>query len=113
VLAEGKDYGHGTGHGVGSFLSVHEEPRNAMTKSSAAVLGAGMITSIEPGFYKEGEYGIRIENLAYVKEVRGMLEFEILTLVPIDESLVDFDMLTIDEKEWLERYQEHCNIVMR
>jgi len=113
LLAEGKDYGHGTGHGVGSFLSVHEEPRNAMTKSSAAVLGAGMITSIEPGFYKEGEYGIRIENLAYVKEVRGMLEFEILTLVPIDESLVDFDMLTIDEKEWLERYQEHCNIVMR
>ncbi|MCH9754231.1 MAG: aminopeptidase P family protein [Alphaproteobacteria bacterium] len=107
---ERKNYPHGTGHGVGSFLSVHEGPQS-ITKHSSVALKPGMIVSIEPGFYKEGEYGIRIENLAFIKESneRGKLEFQMLTLVPIQEKLIDFGMLTDEEKEWLQNYNELCN----
>jgi len=97
----GLDYDHGTGHGVGSFLLVHECPQNVSRRGHQPLL-PGMIISNEPGFYKENEYGIRIENLMLVeKESDKFLCFKTLTLVPIDPRLVDFKMLTQDEKKWL------------
>ncbi|MBP9791981.1 MAG: aminopeptidase P family protein [Rickettsiales bacterium] len=108
---EGKDYAHGTGHGVGSFLSVHEGPQ-AISRNNHIKLQEGMILSIEPGFYKTKKYGIRIENLAYIKKstrLKGYLEFEVLTKVPIETQLVDFSLLTTEEKNWLNNYNEDCN----
>jgi len=112
LVDEGKDYAHGTGHGVGSFLSVHEGPQS-ISKHSSVTLRLGMILSIEPGFYKEGEYGIRIENLAFVKESdsQDMLEFQLLTKVPIQEKLVDFDMLSDEEAEWFRKYNKSCDMM--
>ena len=105
----GKNYDHGTGHGVGSFLSVHEGPCS-ISKNSHQALQAGMILSNEPGFYKEGEYGIRLENLMLVKEFdEKFLCFKTLTLAPFDFSLIDFKMLTYPEKKWLAEY--HQNIL--
>ncbi len=105
----GKNYDHGTGHGVGSFLSVHEGPCS-ISKNSHQSLQIGMILSNEPGFYKEGEYGIRLENLMLVKEFdEKFLCFETLTLAPFDFSLIDFKMLTYPEKKWLAEY--HQNIL--
>ena len=111
----GVDYAHGTGHGVGSFLAVHEGPqRIAKPRGGQAgtdqELMAGMILSNEPGYYKPEEFGIRIENLVLVeqREIPGMegewLGFETLTLVPIDKTLVDRDMLTEAEIEWWNAY---------
>jgi Xaa-Pro aminopeptidase len=111
----GVDYAHGTGHGVGSFLAVHEGPqRIAKPRGGQAgtdqELMAGMILSNEPGYYKPGEFGIRIENLVLVekREIPGMegewLGFETLTLVPIDKTLVDRDMLNQAEIEWWNTY---------
>jgi Xaa-Pro aminopeptidase len=111
----GVDYAHGTGHGVGSFLAVHEGPqRIAKPRGGQAgtdqELMAGMILSNEPGYYKPGEFGIRIENLVLVerREIPGMegewLGFETLTLVPIDKTLVDRDMLSGAEIEWCNAY---------
>lgn len=108
---DGKDYAHGTGHGVGSFLSVHEGPQ-AIRKGNHTTLQEGMILSIEPGFYKTKKYGIRIENLAYIKKstrFKGYLEFELLTKVPIETNLVDFTLLDSNEKDWLEKYNNACN----
>lgn len=107
---EGKDYDHGTGHGVGSVLEVHEGPQN-IGRHGHVPLREGMIVSVEPGFYKPKHYGIRIENLAYVKksEIPGYLAFEALTYVPIDTKLVDLDILTEDEAAWLENYNMKCN----
>ena len=105
----GLDYDHGTGHGVGSYLSVHEGPQRIF-KNGAAPLEPGMIVSNEPGYYKTGEYGIRIENLVLVKEAdipnaeRKMLEFETLTLAPIDRDLIDVAMLTAAERNWINAY---------
>ena len=107
----GLDFDHGTGHGVGSYLNVHEGPQR-IAKHGAVVLRPGMILSNEPGYYKTGEYGIRIENLVVVREVaeapegaeRDMLEFETLTLAPIDRNLIEVSMLTEDECGWLNRY---------
>lgn len=101
------DYQHGTGHGVGSFLSVHEGPC-AISKRSHQELLCGMILSNEPGFYKEDEYGIRIENLMLVEEAteKNFLQFRTLTLAPIDTSLIDFKMLTYPEKKWLISYHQ-------
>jgi Xaa-Pro aminopeptidase len=106
----GLDYGHGTGHGVGSFLSVHEYPPS-ISKRGTAVLEPGMIVSNEPGYYREGEYGIRIENLLAVTEpsaINGgdkpMLGFETLTLVPIDRRLIDVALLSQTERAWLDGY---------
>lgn len=101
------NYDHGTGHGVGSFLSVHEGPC-AISKRSNQELLPGMILSNEPGFYKEGEYGIRIENLLLVEEAeqKNFLQFSTLTLAPIDPKLVDFKMLTYPEKKWLVSYHQ-------
>ena len=105
----GKNYDHGTGHGVGSFLSVHEGPCS-ISKNSHQALQVGMILSNEPGFYKEGEYGIRLENLMLVTEFdEKFLCFKTLTLAPFDFSLIDFKMLTYPEKKWLAEY--HQNIL--
>lgn len=107
----GKDFNHGTGHGVGCFLNVHEGPQNIASGSHKDFV-PGMITSIEPGYYKEGEYGIRIENLFYVDKVKNetietpMLKFEYLTLVPIDKRLINKYLLSDGEKEWLNLYHQ-------
>jgi Xaa-Pro aminopeptidase len=106
----GLDYDHGTGHGVGSFLSVHEGPHRISKAPSRVPLEPGMIVSNEPGYYKTGAYGIRIENLVTVVEdprpgdERAMLAFETLTLAPIDRNLIDKKLLTADEIAWLDTY---------
>lgn len=104
---DGLNYDHGTGHGVGSFLSVHEGPCG-ISKRAHQELVPGMILSNEPGFYKAGEYGIRIENLMLVEEAKenNFLQFKTLTLAPIDLDLVDFSILTAQEKTWLSAYHQ-------
>ncbi|EER21637.1 aminopeptidase P [Rickettsia endosymbiont of Ixodes scapularis] len=97
------DYPHGTGHGVGSFLSVHEGPQSINLRNKT-ILKAGMILSNEPGFYIPGKYGIRIENLMYVKENNGWLEFETLSLVPYASKLIDMKLLNIDEINYIKEY---------
>ena len=105
----GLDYDHGTGHGVGSYLSVHEGPQRIAKNNNSQPLLPGMMLSDEPGYYKTGAYGIRIENLIVVRDedrqgdrpVRG---FEVLTLAPIDLNLVDRDLLTEGETDWLNAY---------
>jgi len=106
----GLDFDHGTGHGVGSYLSVHEGP-GRIAKLGAAALKRGMILSNEPGYYKTGDYGIRIENLLLVTEAdpvpdaeRPLNAFETLTLAPIDLRLISPTMLTISENAWLNAY---------
>ena len=107
----GLDYDHGTGHGVGSYLSVHEGPQNISKRPIGQALKPGMICSNEPGFYKTGEYGIRIENLVVVSEgkdlpggERKMMEFETITLAPIDLALVEPKLLSEEERGWLNAY---------
>jgi Xaa-Pro aminopeptidase len=107
----GLDYDHGTGHGVGSYLSVHEGPQNISKRPVSQPLKPGMICSNEPGYYKTGEYGIRIENLVVVTEPRPMPEgerammgFETITLAPIDLNLVEPGLLTDGERVWLNAY---------
>ena len=106
----GLDFDHGTGHGVGSYLSVHEGPAR-ISKLGTVPLRRGMILSNEPGYYKTGGYGIRIENLVLVTEApsvagaeKPLNAFETLTLVPIDRRLINPDMLTAEETRWLDRY---------
>ncbi len=107
LWSDKKDYDHGTGHGVGSFLSVHEGPCAISRRASLQPLLPGMILSNEPGFYKENEYGIRIENLLLVEKCdEKFLHFRTLTLAPIDPNLIDFSMLTYPEKIWLKKYHE-------
>jgi len=114
----GLDYAHGTGHGVGSFLAVHEGPQRISPVGSSQSGGdeplqPGMILSNEPGYYKTGEYGIRIENLVLVvpRDIEGeekeMLGFETLTFAPIDRRLIDAGMLDADEIGWLNCYHAH------
>jgi Xaa-Pro aminopeptidase len=109
----GLDYDHGTGHGVGSYLGVHEGPQRLSKVPNTVPLRVGMIVSNEPGYYKTGAYGIRIENLVTVIELprpagaeRDLLGFETLTLAPIDRRLVAPDLLTVDETAWLDAYHE-------
>jgi len=110
LWAAGLDYDHGTGHGVGSFLSVHEGPQRISKVGNTVALQPGMILSNEPGYYKAGEYGIRIENLVVVQPVelagaeRPMLGFEPLTLAPIDRALIAVGLLTPDERGWVDAY---------
>lgn len=106
----GADYGHGTGHGVGSYLSVHEGPQRISRVSQQELL-PGMILSNEPGYYRPGAFGIRIENLIYVREAQSieggdqpMLSFETLTWCPIDRRLIVGSLLTEDERNWLNDY---------
>lgn len=109
----GYDYAHGTGHGVGSYLGVHEGPQRIASIPNSIPLKPGMIVSNEPGYYKEGEYGIRHENLIVVQQApqkickeRPMLCFEDLTLVPIDRSLIDVSLLTEAERTWINTYHQ-------
>ena len=97
------DYPHGTGHGVGYFLNVHEGPQ-AISRGNKVKFKEGMITSNEPGFYKKNSFGIRIENLIYVKKNNEKLKFIDLTLVPIDKTLIEKKLLTSLEKNWLNKY---------
>lgn len=107
----GQDYAHGTGHGVGSYLSVHEGPQR-LARTGEAELRPGMILSNEPGFYREGAFGIRLENLIVVEEapelpggsVAKMLRFHTLTYVPFDRRLVETEMLHGPERAWLNAY---------
>ena len=117
----GLDYGHGTGHGVGAFLNVHEGP-NGISKKVSEPLAPGMVTSIEPGFYKPGWGGIRLENLYVVKDLTPQEEtaadtktdpnklswygFESLTYIPFDKRLIDRDRLDDRQRQWLQRYNE-------
>jgi Xaa-Pro aminopeptidase len=118
----GLDYAHGTGHGVGAFLAVHEGPQRISPVGSSQSGGdeplqAGMILSNEPGYYKAGEYGIRIENLVLVvdKEIEGadkeMLGFDTLTFVPIEPALIDVSMLSDRELDWLNDY--HAEVLAK
>jgi Xaa-Pro aminopeptidase len=111
LWAAGLDYDHGTGHGVGSYLGVHEGPHRIAKVNNTVALRPGMIVSNEPGYYKEGAYGIRIENLQVVTEPapipggeRPMLGFEPLTLAPIDRRLVEVALLTPEERAQLDAY---------
>ena len=97
------DYGHGTGHGVGYFLNVHEGPQS-ISKYNNVKLEEGMILSNEPGYYKEGKFGIRIENLIYICKKETNLSFKNLTLVPIDKDLINYKLLNQREKDYLFRY---------
>ena len=100
---DGLDYNHGTGHGVGFFLNVHEGPQ-AISKSNSVKIQEGMILSNEPGYYKKGKFGIRIENLVYVNRIKGKLFFKNLTLAPIEKDLINFKLLTDKEKNYLFNY---------
>lgn len=107
----GYDYAHGTGHGVGHYLNVHEGPQRIAKFNSGVALAAGMVVSIEPGYYREGEFGIRHENLYMIKESEmpvgaevKTLQFEVLTHVPFDRKLIDKTMLSEQEINWLNQY---------
>ena len=97
------DYGHGTGHGVGFFSNVHEGPQS-ISKFNSVELKEGMIVSNEPGYYEEGKFGIRIENLVYVKKNKKKLNFKNLTMAPIDKDLINEKLLTRKEKDYLLKY---------
>lgn len=107
----GYNFDHGTGHGVGCYLSVHEGPNSISPKSKPIPIQAGMVFSNEPGYYKNGEYGIRIENLIIATEPNHahetpMMTFENLTWCPIDTRLIDQSMLTTAERQWLNTYHQ-------
>ena len=99
------DYPHGTGHGVGYFSNVHEGPQ-AISRGNKVKFKEGMITSNEPGYYKKNHFGIRIENLIYVKKEKAKLKFEDLTLVPIDKTLIEKKLLNSFERNWLNKYHQ-------
>lgn len=110
LWAEGMDYNHGTGHGVGVYLCVHEGPQ-AISRRNSVPLEAGMILSNEPGYYRDGAFGIRIENLVAVTPPRAlkdpgrqMMGFETLTFTPLDRNLISKDILSPDEIEWINAY---------
>ena len=107
---KGLDYEHGTGHGVGFFLNVHEGPQ-AISKYNKIKIREGMVLSNEPGFYKKAKFGIRIENLVYVKKVNKKLIFKNLTLAPIDNELINYKELNKREKEYLFKY--HLEVYLR
>ena len=107
------DYPHSTGHGVGNFLNVHEGPQ-AISLNNNLALRPGMIVSNEPGYYKVGEFGIRLENLMYVKSWQeGFLQFEPLTLLPFEPKLINFDMLEKQEMLWLSSYYANIASLIR
>ena len=109
---EGYDYDHGTGHGVGVFLSVHEAPQRISKQDNGVALRPGMIISNEPGYYRDGAFGMRCENLLVVREAQQvagdvpMLEFEALTLVPFDTRLLDTSLMNPVELDWLNAYHQ-------
>ena len=115
LWAEGLDYDHGTGHGVGSYLSVHEGPASLSRHARPVPLAAGMILSDEPGFYEPGRYGVRLENLLMVQPhpfpdaKKPFFSFETLTLAPFDRRLVDPALMSVAERSWLDAY--HARVV--
>lgn len=118
LWAHGLDYDHGTGHGVGSYLSVHEGPQS-ISRAGSVPLEAGMIISNEPGYYKEGAYGIRLENLVLVAEPfrpaggeRDSFTFETLTLAPFDRRLIAKSLLTPEEASWIDTYHARVRDVI-
>ena len=116
LLKQGLDYEHGTGHGVGYFSNVHEGPASiSVHAKNPAPLKAGMVTSIEPGYYKENAFGIRIENLYYVKTAKNpkFLNFEVLTLVPLDKKLINKYLLTAEEITWLNEYHKQVFLSLK
>lgn len=109
LLQKGLTYEHGTGHGVGCFSNVHEGPaRISIHAKNSAALSAGMVTSIEPGYYKENAFGIRIENLYTIKTVKNskFLKFEVLTMAPLDKKLINKYILTAEETAWVNQYHQ-------
>jgi Xaa-Pro aminopeptidase len=100
---EGLDYSHGTGHGVGFFLNVHEGPQS-ISKYNSIKIEKGMILSNEPGYYKKNHFGIRIENLVYAKQLKNTLSFKNLTLAPIEKDLINYKLLSKIEKDYLFKY---------
>ena len=118
IWAESLDYGHGTGHGVGYFLNVHEGPQSISKSVPTAEMAMqpGMVTSIEPGLYRSGRWGVRIENLVLNVPAPGnesgeFLDFETLTLCPIDTRCIDLSLMRADEIDWLDRY--HAEVLER
>ena len=101
----GLDYSHGTGHGVGYFLNVHEGP-HAISKNNKIKFHEGMVVSNEPGYYEKDNFGIRIENLIYVKKEKRGKYFENLTIAPIDKDLIDKSFLNKKERNWLNNYHK-------
>ena len=99
------DYAHGTGHGVGYFLNVHEGP-HAISKGNTVKIQEGMVLSNEPGYYEKNKFGIRIENLIYVKKNKQKKTFDNLTMAPIDKELIDLKILNKNEKNWLNNYHK-------
>jgi len=97
------DYAHGTGHGVGYFLNVHEGP-HAISKNNNITYKEGMVVSNEPGYYEKNNFGIRIENLIYVKKNKQKIYFDNLTMAPIDKDLIDPNILNKNEKLWINTY---------
>ena len=119
LWAAGLDYDHGTGHGVGSYLGVHEGPQRISKVGNSVALQPGMILSNEPGYYKTGEYGIRIESLVAVTPVAAppggevsLLGFETMTLAPIDLALVEPALLGDAEAAWLDAYHARVRQVI-
>ena len=113
MWAEGINYGHGTGHGVGYFLNVHEGPQSisGAIPNGDMVMEIGMITSNEPGIYRPGKWGVRIENLllcvpAQTTEFGDYLKFESLTLCPIDTRCIALDLMQQEEIDWLNAYHQ-------
>jgi Xaa-Pro aminopeptidase len=110
LWAVGLDYDHGTGHGIGSYLSVHEGPVNISRAARPLAIAVGMILSDEPGYYLPGAYGIRLENLLMVQPadlpdaLKPFLRFETLTLAPFDRRLIDMALLTMAQRDWIDRY---------
>ncbi len=110
---QGLNYGHGTGHGIGFFLNVHEGPQSIRQEYNPVSLKPGMVSSNEPGLYKQGKYGIRIENAMVCKKWKStdfgnFLEFETLTLCPIDKQLINKSILSDSEISWINNYHELC-----
>ena len=99
------DYAHGTGHGVGYFLNVHEGPQG-ISKNNKINFKEGMIVSNEPGYYESGKFGIRIENLIRVKKNKKVYSFDNLTMAPIDKSLINKEILKKNELSWLNSYHK-------
>ena len=99
----GLDYPHGTGHGVGYFLNVHEGPV-AISKGYKITLKPGHVISNEPGYYKKGKFGIRLENMIYIKKFKNNMYFKNLTMVPFDRELINFKLLNKREKDYLTNY---------
>jgi Xaa-Pro aminopeptidase len=108
---EGLDYAHGTGHGVGYYLNVHEGPQSISSRSFSTQLKEGMVISNEPGYYKTGDYGIRIENLELITKFnKDFLKFKTLTLAPIDINLINKKLLTVVEIKW---YNDYHNRIIK